>query len=71
MVTRLGERVGVTARPHGIRHAAITLVLDRNGGDVRAAQRFSRHLDVRTLMVYDDNRQDLGGKMARMVAAAR
>ena len=30
---------------------------------------FSRHADIRTLAVYDDNRQDLGGKMARLVAA--
>jgi integrase len=60
----------VKARPHGIRHGAITTVLDLNGGDVRAAQRFSRHKDVRSLLAYDDNRQDLGGKMARMVASA-
>jgi integrase/recombinase XerC len=45
-------------------------VLDLNGGDVRAAQRFSRHEDVRTLLHYDDNRQDIGGKMARLVAFA-
>jgi integrase/recombinase XerC len=67
---RLGERVQVRARPHGVRHGAITTVLDLNGGDVRAAQRFSRHKDVRTLLRYDDNRQDLGGKMARLVASA-
>jgi integrase/recombinase XerC len=67
---RLGDRVQVKARPHGVRHGAITAVLDLNGGDVRAAQRFSRHKDVRTLLRYDDNRQDIGGKMARLVASA-
>jgi integrase/recombinase XerC len=66
---RLGDRVQVKARPHGVRHGAITTVLDLNGGDVRAAQRFSRHQDVRTLLRYDDNRQDIGGKMARLVAS--
>ncbi len=45
-------------------------MLDLNGGDVRAVQRFSRHKDVRTLLAYDDNRQDLGGKMAGLVASA-
>ena len=69
-VRKHGDRVQVKARPHGIRHGAITAVLDLNGGDVRAAQRFSRHKDVRTLLRYDDNRQDLGGKMARLVASA-
>ncbi|MBJ7596867.1 MAG: hypothetical protein JF922_02105, partial [Candidatus Dormibacteraeota bacterium] len=66
----LGEQVQVRAGPHGVRHAAITALLDLSHGDVRAAARFSRHADIRTLIVYDDNRQDLGGKMARLVAAA-
>jgi integrase/recombinase XerC len=39
MVRELGQRAGVRARPHGLRHRAITAVLDLNGGDVRAAQR--------------------------------
>ncbi len=66
---RLGDRVQVRARPHGIRQGAITTVLDLNRGDVRAAQRFSRHKDVRTLLAYDDRRQGLGGKMALLVAS--
>jgi integrase/recombinase XerC len=70
IVRELGERVQVMARPQGIRHAAITAVLDLSKGDVRAAARFSRHADIRTLTVFDDNRQGLGGKMARLVAAA-
>jgi len=69
MVMRLGEAAGVRVRPHGIRHAAITEALDRTR-DVRAVQRFSRHRDMRILTVYDDNREDLGGKVARTVAAA-
>src|SRR5256714_13843780 len=58
----LGEQVQVRARPHGVRQAAITAVLDLSQGDVRAAARFSRHADIRTLTVYDDNRQDLGAR---------
>ncbi len=66
---RLGDRVQVRACPRSLRHGAITTVLELSGGDVRAAQRFSRHRDVRTLLAYDDNREDLGGKMARLVAS--
>lgn len=55
-------------RPHGLRHAAITTALDATSGDLRRVQRFSRHADVRTLQVYDDNRADLGGEVACLVA---
>lgn len=68
VVVRLGQRAGIQARPHGLRHAAITEALDRSGGDVRSVQRFSRHRDLRTLLVYDDNRQDLAGRVARLIA---
>ncbi len=64
----LGEALGLKVRPHGLRHAAITEALDRTGGNLRAVQRFSRHLDSRVLGLYDDNREDLGGEVARLVA---
>lgn len=67
VVRGLGEAVGIRARPHGLRHAAITEALDR-GSDVRAVQRFSRHSDLRILLVYDDNREDLGGQVARSIS---
>ena len=69
IVRSLGEqaRLGVV-RPHGLRHAAITAALDLTGGNVRAVQRFSRHRDLRTLTLYDDNRLDLGGEIARRLA---
>ena len=65
---KLGGEVGIKTTAHGLRHAAITTGLDLSGGDVRAVQRFSRHRNLATLMIYDDNRQDLGGKVARLVA---
>jgi integrase/recombinase XerC len=68
IVRGLGDWAGVRARPHGLRHAAITEALDRTGGDVRRVQRFSRHKDIRVLQVYDDSRQDLAGQVARLVA---
>jgi integrase/recombinase XerC len=68
IVRRHGEAVGIRARPHGLRHAAITHALDITGGDVRKVQRFSRHRDLATLVIYDDNRTDMGGEVARRVA---
>ncbi|MHC4091581.1 MAG: tyrosine-type recombinase/integrase [Planctomycetota bacterium] len=68
IVWTLGRRVGLDVRPHGVRHAAITEALDLTGGNVRSVQRFARHRDVRVLNLYDDNRTDLGGQVARLVA---
>lgn len=69
VLASLGDAVGLRVRPHGLRHAAVTEALDATGGNVRAVQRFSRHRDLRVLTMYDDNRQDLGGEVARLVAA--
>ena len=53
---------------HGLRHLAITEALDKTNGDYRRVQRFSRHADPRTILHYDDNRADLAGEVARLVA---
>jgi integrase/recombinase XerC len=42
--------------PHRIRHSAITAHLNTSEGNVRAAQALSRHADLKTLTLYDDNR---------------
>lgn len=72
VVEALGEKAKLSraVRPHGLRHAAITEALERTNGNLRLVQRFSRHRDARVLAVYDDNRADLGGDVARLVAAA-
>ncbi|MCK4857921.1 MAG: tyrosine-type recombinase/integrase [candidate division Zixibacteria bacterium] len=70
LVRDLGRKAGMVARPHGLRHAAITEALDLTGGDVRKAQRFSRHRNMQTLTVYDDSRLDLAGEVAKMVAGS-
>ena len=67
-IYRLIRSLGL-GRPHGVRHAAITEALDLMGGNVRAVARFSRHADVRVVERYDDCREDLGGQVARTVAA--
>lgn len=64
----LGQKLGIKLRPHGLRHTAITEALDKTNGDVRAVQRFSRHKQIQTLVTYDDNRTDMGGKIADLVA---
>jgi integrase/recombinase XerC len=53
LVERLGKQVGITARAHGLRHAAITEALTITGGDVRRVQKFSRHLDSQTVLRRD------------------
>jgi integrase/recombinase XerC len=70
LVRRLGGEVGLEVRPHGLRHAGITTALDRTGGDLRAVQRFSPNRDVPTVGLYDDAREDVGGRVARLVASA-
>jgi integrase/recombinase XerC len=69
ILASLAERAKVSARvrPHGIRHTAITALLDTGAG-LREAQRFSRHADPRMLMRYDDNRSDIAGEMARTLS---
>ena len=70
ITARYGQQVlGKALRPHQIRHTAITAALDASGGDMRAAQRLSRHKDIRTLQLYDDNREDLQGKMTHLLDA--
>lgn len=70
IVAGLARSAGMVGavRPHGIRHAAITAVLDAVHGNVRVAKRFSRHKSADTVLLYDDNRQDLGGEAAKLIA---
>ena len=69
MIGRLGKDVGLTVRPHGLRHSAITEALEVTQGNIRAVARFSRHKQMAVIAVYDDCRRDLGGEVARLVAA--
>lgn len=64
-----GKMAGIPdTRPHGLRHAAITEALDATGGDVRAVRHFSRHKSLDMLLIYDDNRKDMGGEIARLIS---
>jgi integrase/recombinase XerC len=63
------EVLGRPLHPHALRHMAITAYLDATEGDIRGAQRLSRHADIRTLTIYDDNRADLQGRATSMLSA--
>ena len=65
----LGSNIGVRVRPHGLRHTAITSALDLCDGNVRKVMKFSRHVSVETVLVYDDARSDVAGAVAEQVAA--
>ncbi len=58
IVKRLFKRAGVEKKmsPHRCRHSAITAVLEKTDGNVRKAQKLSRHAKLNTLQIYDDNR---------------
>jgi integrase/recombinase XerC len=69
LVKELGKAAGVPVTPHGLRHTAITRLLSLTNGDVTAVREFSRHADVRTVMIYDDRRQNRAGALADLLAA--
>jgi integrase/recombinase XerC len=58
MVVRHSESAGIKKQmsPHRIRHSAITAALDATDADVPKVQKLSRHRNLNTLMIYDDNR---------------
>jgi len=58
MVVRHSESAGIKKQmsPHRIRHSTITAALDATDGDVQKVQKLSRHRNLNTLMIYDDNR---------------
>ncbi|MFW6295640.1 MAG: tyrosine-type recombinase/integrase [Halothece sp.] len=73
IVSTIAKQAGIKKRisPHRLRHSSITAFLDASGGNVRAAQRLSRHLNLDTLQIYDDNRQDMQGEASELLASLR
>jgi integrase/recombinase XerC len=65
IVKKYAEPLGINLSPHRVRHSAITAYLDVSEGNVRAAQSLSRHQNLSTLMIYDDNRHQLQGKASK------
>ena len=69
LISTLGERVGVKARPHGLRHTAVTEALNVFSGDYRKVRAFSHHSSLDIVRRYDDNRADHGGQVAAALSA--
>jgi integrase/recombinase XerC len=69
VVRALGRKAGLgrAVRPHGLRHQGITRALELTGGNLRMVQKFSRHRDANTVQIYDDNREDLAGRVAELL----
>jgi integrase len=69
-VRTLARRAGIQGRvtPHGFRHCAITQALNALDGDIRRVSSFARHAKIQTTTIYDDDRQDLAGGVANVLA---
>jgi integrase/recombinase XerC len=65
----LGHRAGLRKRtnPHAFRHEGISAVVKATNGNLPVAQKFSRHGDVRTLLLYDDARRDEARGLADLI----
>ena len=70
IVRNTAESAGITKvmSPHRIRHSAITAALDATGGDARKVQKLSRHKNLNTLMIYDDNRRQHQAEVTSILA---
>jgi integrase/recombinase XerC len=70
LVEQVAKEAGIGKRlsPHRIRHSGITAALEATGGDVRSVQKLSRHTDLNTLTIYDDNRADVQGEISNLLA---
>jgi integrase/recombinase XerC len=67
VIKKIGKKAGVTVKPHGLRHAAITRALDVTNGDIRKVRQFSRHKSHDLLIKYDDNRKDFAKEISNLV----
>ena len=59
---------GKLLSPHKVRHSSITAVLDASNGNVRLAQKLSRHKNLDILTRYDDNRIALQKEAVNLLA---
>ncbi|WP_016948798.1 tyrosine-type recombinase/integrase [Anabaena sp. PCC 7108] len=69
IVVKIASVAGISkvVSPHKIRHSSVTAALDASSGDVRSVQKLSRHANLNTLMIYDDNRTKAQGKITALL----
>ena len=73
LIHKLGADVGLKVWPHGLRHTAITSAVklaQAAGIGLDEVRDYSRHADLKTLMIYRDRDRNVQGKLAGLVAAA-
>jgi len=66
-----GQSVGIKVAPHGLRHTAITeacKAAHAAGIPLEEVMDFSRHRDVKILMIYRDRERDMQGQIATLVS---
>jgi integrase/recombinase XerC len=70
LVERLAKDADVPKRmsPHRVRHSSITAYLDLSDGNVRDARLLSGHAKLETLVIYDDRRKNVQGKVSSKLA---
>ena len=67
VVKNLGDKVGIRAYPHALRHAACTHALELTR-DPRKVQKLMGHASIATTMIYNDAVDDHAGEVARLIA---
>jgi integrase/recombinase XerC len=71
IIRDLGKRVGISTRPQGLRHTAITeacKIAQARGMPLEEVLDFSRHANVQTLMLYRDRERNVQGYLVSLVA---
>lgn len=68
MLRARGREIGEHIRPHGLRHGAITELIQRSNGNVAMAQAFAGHANPSTTTRYIDNLNDLAGQGVRLLS---
>jgi integrase/recombinase XerC len=71
IVRARGQVAGVKVAPHGLRHTAITeacKAAQAAGIPLEEVMDFSRHRDIKVLMIYRDRERNVQGQIAALVA---
>ena len=67
VVTRLAKSAGIVARPHGLRHASVTAVLESTS-DLVTAQRHAGHASPAVTARYDDRGDSAARRAQRAIS---
>ena len=68
MINSFSDIIGQDFSPHKVRHSSITAVLNESDGNLRIAQKHSRHSSPTVLMIYDDNRQEMQRRATNLLS---